>query len=166
MLPQNDSLEISFSIFSFLSIVTIPRSKWSNPWSSSHTHTHSALSFLSRGSVDLHSQFATHSRVCAQAEFCAVSQDPTQQPGNDTSNPAHTVRSSSLKGRSSEPCNVPPTRHPDPTHHSHMFVITGVPFWLLTNAIVTHKHTSEHSGLIARGGRSSNKACRTESEYT
>ena len=34
--------------------------------------------------------------------------------------------------RSSEPHNVPPTRHPDPTQHSHLFVITGVIFWLLT----------------------------------
>ena len=81
--------------------------------------------------------------VCVFGLGFAVSRclaDPTQQPGNDTSNPAHTVRSSS------EPCNVPLTRHPDPTQHSHLFVITGVIFWLLTNAIVTHKHTSEHSG--------------------
>ena len=31
---------------------------------------------------------------------------------------------------------VLPTRHPDPTQHSHLFVITGVIFCLLTNAIV------------------------------
>ena len=34
--------------------------------------------------------------------------------------------------RSSESRNVPPTRHQDPTQHSHPFVITGVIFWLLT----------------------------------
>ena len=122
--------------FFFLVPSDVTTTKWTNPWGSSHTHTHthSALSFLSHATPRSFAGTHTHSalsflrlRVCGEQPGCecmrvlrlssAVSRclaDPTQQPGNDTSNPAHTVRSSSLKGRSSEPRNVPPIRHPDP----------------------------------------------------
>ena len=153
-----------------------PRSRyvWTNPRTSSHTHTlggtlrglllrgagHCELVWGQRDTAELSLGTHTNSQpgcgcVSGWVSLClAVSQTPRS---NQETTPVFqlTVHSSILKGRSSEPRNVPSTRHPDPTQHSHLFVITGVIFWLLTNAIVTHK---------GKGGPY--KACRTESEYT
>ena len=115
----------------------------------------------------------THSRV--HSPCLAVSQTPRSK---QEMNPAHTVRSS-LQRAAQRPANTAPRPHAAFSSVCHYWC-----HFLVANAIATNNHwcsavtvvdsseqsgradQSEHSGLTGRGGRSSNKPFRTESEYT
>ena len=87
--------------FFFLSIVTWPYPGPNGPIRGApHTHTHPYLfSAWTQPETARHGETQPELSLSTHTNSLSCLADPTQQPGNDTSNPAHTVRSSSLKGR-------------------------------------------------------------------